>query len=105
MGTLTFGNNLSLGSGGSGKITLDLTNNPASGNDLINVSGTLILSGSTNVAFNTLSGYLLGGGTHYPLIHYGGISGDATNFAAPINDCARPTASVITPRRRPSTWW
>ncbi|MGA2060921.1 MAG: autotransporter-associated beta strand repeat-containing protein, partial [Thermoguttaceae bacterium] len=88
VGTLTIGaGGLTLGSNGTGKITMDLSNNPSSGNDLINVTGPLNASGYTNVSYNVTSGYLLGSptGTHYQLIHYGSMpTGDATNFVLPV---------------------
>jgi fibronectin-binding autotransporter adhesin len=96
VGTITFAGGLSLGSLGSGKITMDLSNNPSSGNDRIEVSGApLSLSGTTNVSVNIISGYLQGssGGTHYQLIHYGTISGDAINFVPPVID-SRQTYSI-----------
>jgi autotransporter-associated beta strand protein len=102
VGTLTFANNLSLGFGGSGTITLDLTNTPTSGNDLINVVGALSLNGSTNVAINIIGGSLQGGGTQYPLIRYGSLpSGNASNFAPPIID-SRQTYSIVNNTTNPS---
>jgi fibronectin-binding autotransporter adhesin len=97
VGTLNFGS-LTLGASGSGKITLDLSNDPGNGkNDLINVNGLLDVSGgTTNVTFNVISGYLLGsvGGTKYPLIHYATLTGGAGNFALPTID-SRQTYSIV----------
>jgi autotransporter-associated beta strand protein len=89
------GSGVGLTLGGSGKITMDLSNDPGN-SDLINVNGPLnVAAGVTNVNINIIGGYLQGspGGTLYPLIHYASITGDDSNFAAPSTD-SRQTYSI-----------
>jgi fibronectin-binding autotransporter adhesin len=77
VGTLTIGGTLTLGSGGSGTISMDLSNSTSSGNDLID-AGTVTMSGGTNLAVTPISGYLQGD-TSYPIIHY---TGAFNNYSA-----------------------
>ena len=99
VGTLNLNGGLTIGGDGSGKITIDLSSNPSSGNDLINVNGPLTTYGATNLAVNIIGGYLQGstGGTHYPLIHYSSApSGwtDGSSIGTP-NITTRQTYSVV----------
>ncbi len=68
-GTFTL-NNLTLN--GGGQINLDLTNNPAGGNDLLSLTGNLSLAGTSTLFVNKLTG-ALGAGT-YHLLHYDGTA-------------------------------
>jgi autotransporter-associated beta strand protein len=53
-GTLTFANNLSIGGGAA--LAMDLTANPAAGNDLVQVNGTATLAGPATVNVSVLGG-------------------------------------------------
>lgn len=72
VGTLTITNNLTLN---SSVITLKLSSNPASGNDLVNVLGSVINNGAT-LALDPASGSsgTLSAGT-YTLMTYGSLAG------------------------------
>jgi autotransporter-associated beta strand protein len=75
--TLTLNTNLSLSNGGG--LNLDLSSNPASGNDIIVATGVVTLpSAYTTVMVNPLNGYL-GAGT-YTLISGSSVLGDVFNL-------------------------
>ena len=74
-GTLTFSNDLTL----NGQfITFDLSHDPASGNDLLNVGGTVLLNANTEIAVNQLSGALSAG--TYTLMTYSALVANSYNF-------------------------
>ena len=75
VGTLTLGSTLALN---GQPLTFDLSSNPASGNDQINVSGVVSLTSTTTIALNSISGGVLGAGT-YTLMTY--ASGSGTSYA------------------------
>ena len=77
-GTMTFA---AFGATGGGTINLALSNSPSSGNSLIQVNGSLALSGDTTLLANKISGALVTG--DYPLFDYTG-SLSTTNTATNI---------------------
>ena len=74
-GTLAFSNDLALN---GHSLTFDLSTNPASGNDQINVSGTFAINANTTIVVNQMAGSL-GVGT-YTLMNYGAINTNSFNL-------------------------
>ena len=95
-GTLTFSNNVTFNGGQA--VTLDLSGNPASGNDLINVGGSVTLNANTTIAINRLGGSL-GIGT-YTLMTYASLNTNSyvLNLVAPRGTTLNygPTALTLT---------
>ena len=79
-GTFTFDGNLQL-SGGA--IIYDMTTNPASGNDLVQVTGTTTLT-SGKIIQNFLNGVPAAGLTYTVLNSTGGFSGSASNLSVDL---------------------
>lgn len=79
-GTLTFSNAL-IQTGGVLN-SFDLSTNPNSGNDFIEIAGDLDLSGTNTIQISTLNGPLPSS-TTYTLIHYSGslVAGGVTNLS------------------------
>ena len=78
-GTLNI-QNLTLGSTPGGIVDLDLSNSTSSGNDLLNVTGTLAVLGSANsFNINMLNGVLATG--TYKLVNYGTFSGSIASIS------------------------
>ena len=74
--TATFGNNLTLS---GGMLEFDLSNNPAAGNDLVAVGGTLNLNSSTNLAVNLTNANLTSGS--YTLFAAADVIGSTSNLS------------------------
>jgi autotransporter-associated beta strand protein len=92
-GTLTFSNNLTL----NGQfITFDLSPNPASGNDLVNVGGTVTLNANLTIAVNQLSGPLSAG--TYTLMTYSSLVTNTYNLVlvGPRNWTLNAGANALT---------
>jgi len=75
-GTLTISNSLTLANNVTHRF--DLTNAPGSNSDLINVLGTLSVTGTNYIRVNLLDGPLADG--VYPLFTYNSFSGSLANF-------------------------
>jgi autotransporter-associated beta strand protein len=92
-GTLTFSNNLTL----NGQfITFDLSPNPASGNDLVNVGGTVTLNANLTIAVNQWSGPLSAG--TYTLMNYSSLVTNTYNLVliGPRNWTLNAGANALT---------
>lgn len=76
-GTLTLTNNLTESGGVINEFVLS---SPSSTNDLINVLGTLSLSGVNTITLSQFGGGTIPNGV-YPLITYGSLSGGINNFS------------------------
>ena len=99
-GTLQFNNDLSLAGGSN--LQFSLSEALASGNDQINVSGALSLSGTVNVSIGTLG---LGAqvGNTYTLFNYtGALTGNETNLSVGSGG-TRKTFTVLPTNTTPNT--
>jgi autotransporter-associated beta strand protein len=108
-GTLTVNGNLTLNGGET--LTFGLADLTAAGggtNDLIDVSGTLTIAGTTTLNVNLING-APGLGT-YTLFTYGTFSGNAANLIAPLgfsvtnNTTAKAIQLVVTHVPQSLTW-
>lgn len=110
-GTLTVNGNLTLGGNGVGALNFDLAHSVTVGggvNDLIAVTGTLNIAGTTTMNLNYLTGSPAVG--TYTLIQYGSFSGSVGNITAPSgvivsnNTVAKTIVLIVTHNPANLTW-
>jgi len=109
-GTLTINGNLTLGGGGNLNFELANVTTPGSGvNDLLVVTGTLTVSGSTTLNLSYLQGVPAASGK-YTLIQYGAFSGDVNSISVPEgfiitnNTAAKAVELVVVHQPVTLTW-